>query len=58
MSAAVVADRMDAEVRAASLVVRDFRSADAVRWDAFVLRCPQATFFHRIGPGNISDNSV
>lgn len=24
-------------------------AADAARWDRFVLRCPQATFFHRAG---------
>jgi len=34
---------------AAPLVVRDFAPGDAGRWDAFVGRCPEATFFHRIG---------
>ena len=34
---------------AAPLVVRDFAPGDAERWDAFVGRCPEATFFHRIG---------
>jgi FemAB-related protein (PEP-CTERM system-associated) len=29
--------------------VRAFTAADAARWDAFVERCPDATFFHRIG---------
>jgi FemAB-related protein (PEP-CTERM system-associated) len=29
--------------------VRPFRDADRARWDAFVVACPQATFFHRIG---------
>ena len=29
--------------------VRDFDRDDAARWDAFVERCPQATFFHRSG---------
>ena len=29
--------------------VRDFRADDATRWDAFVARCPEGTFFHRIG---------
>ncbi|HVE51184.1 MAG TPA: FemAB family XrtA/PEP-CTERM system-associated protein [Casimicrobiaceae bacterium] len=28
--------------------VREFRSEDAPRWDAFVERCAKATFFHRI----------
>ena len=34
---------------AAALAVRDFAPGDAGRWDAFVGRCPEATFFHRIG---------
>jgi FemAB-related protein (PEP-CTERM system-associated) len=34
---------------AASLRVRPFSDADAHAWEAFVLRCPEATFFHRIG---------
>ena len=29
--------------------VRPFEEADADRWDAFVERCPEATFFHRLG---------
>ena len=29
--------------------VRRFVAADAPAWDAFVQRCPDATFFHRIG---------
>ncbi len=36
--------------RAADRVsVRPFVGADAPAWDAFVERCPEATFFHRIG---------
>ncbi|MFI4953665.1 MAG: FemAB family XrtA/PEP-CTERM system-associated protein [Burkholderiales bacterium] len=36
--------------RAADRVtVRPFTGADAPAWDAFVERCPEATFFHRIG---------
>jgi FemAB-related protein (PEP-CTERM system-associated) len=31
------------------LTVRPFAGADAARWEAFVERCPEATFFHRIG---------
>jgi FemAB-related protein (PEP-CTERM system-associated) len=31
------------------VVVREFRSGDADRWESFVLRCPESTFFHRIG---------
>lgn len=34
---------------AGSVVVRAFRPDDASRWDAFVERCADATFFHRIG---------
>ena len=29
--------------------VRDYQRDDAARWEAFVERCPGATFFHRIG---------
>jgi FemAB-related protein (PEP-CTERM system-associated) len=29
--------------------VRPFEQADAARWESFVERCPDATFFHRIG---------
>jgi FemAB-related protein (PEP-CTERM system-associated) len=36
--------------RAADRVrVRPFAGADAAAWEAFVERCPDATFFHRIG---------
>jgi FemAB-related protein (PEP-CTERM system-associated) len=31
------------------LIVRAPEDADAQRWDAFVHRCPSATFFHRFG---------
>lgn len=44
-----LADRAEAEAHEPALAVRDFRPADAARWDAFVARCPQATFFHRAG---------
>ncbi len=40
------AGTMQASERA---VVRVFANADAARWEAFVERCPEATFFHRIG---------
>jgi FemAB-related protein (PEP-CTERM system-associated) len=29
--------------------VRPFSAGDAIAWEAFVHRCPDATFFHRIG---------
>jgi FemAB-related protein (PEP-CTERM system-associated) len=32
-----------------SVSVRRCAPGDAARWDAFVERCPEATFFHRIG---------
>jgi len=32
-----------------SISVRLFRDGDAGAWEAFVLACPEATFFHRIG---------
>ena len=36
--------------RAADRVsVRPFAAADAAAWEEFVQRCPEATFFHRIG---------
>ena len=40
----------DARVdRPATLHVRDYQPADAAAWDAYVQRCPEATFFHRSG---------
>jgi hypothetical protein len=33
----------------AAIEVRLATDADADRWDAFVERCPEATFFHRAG---------
>jgi FemAB-related protein (PEP-CTERM system-associated) len=32
-----------------ALAVREAQPADAAAWDAFVERCPEATFFHRFG---------
>lgn len=34
---------------AVRVVARDYVAADAPRWEAFVDRCPQATFFHKLG---------
>jgi FemAB-related protein (PEP-CTERM system-associated) len=42
-------ERVESGRRAPALAVRDFRPEDAARWDAFVARCAQATFFHRTG---------
>ena len=36
-------------VAAEPLEVRDFAQGDAARWEAYVERAPEATFFHRIG---------
>ena len=44
-----LADHAATGARSSALAVRDFQVADATRWDAFVARCPQATFFHRAG---------
>ena len=43
---------MDSQCRSAlaaraELRVREYSIADAPRWDAFIGRCPEATFFHR-----------
>ena len=32
-----------------TLCVKELQSSDRDRWDAFVLSCPEATFFHRAG---------
>jgi len=32
-----------------ALSIRAFRASDAVRWESYVQRCANATFFHRIG---------
>lgn len=36
-------------IATAGLVVKQFQLGDEGRWDAFVYRCPEATFFHRAG---------
>lgn len=45
---AVLAER-PVSLQSSALSVRLMHSADRERWDAFVLACPQATFFHRAG---------
>lgn len=44
-------NRVEAQLLAppATLAVRPYAPADRERWEAFVLACPEATFFHRIG---------
>jgi FemAB-related protein (PEP-CTERM system-associated) len=39
----------DALMTQSDIRVRPFSEQDAARWDAFVERCPDATFFHRSG---------
>ena len=46
MESGAIAERVRDTVRTA---VRAFEDGDAARWEAFVDRCPDATFFHRIG---------
>jgi FemAB-related protein (PEP-CTERM system-associated) len=46
---AEVATPISAQSMTDTLVVRPYQAHDAVRWDAFVERCADATFFHRIG---------
>ena len=45
----VAADIVRPATRVSAIAVREFRPADAGRWDAYVSRCASATFFHRIG---------
>jgi FemAB-related protein (PEP-CTERM system-associated) len=46
----VAAEGVVSSARPAELsVVRGLATGDADRWEAFVQRCPGATFFHRIG---------
>lgn len=33
----------------AALAIRELAGSDEARWDEFVMRCPDATFFHRAG---------
>jgi FemAB-related protein (PEP-CTERM system-associated) len=39
-----------------AIVVRPYAAADKPRWDAFVARCPNATFFHLSGWKEIIEN--
>ena len=43
------ADELPPMTRSGAPAVRLAGVADAARWDAFVERCPEATFFHRFG---------
>ena len=50
----------DLAERAASTApirIRTFTREDMLRWEAFVQRCPEATFFHRVGWREIIEES-
>jgi FemAB-related protein (PEP-CTERM system-associated) len=38
--------------------VREFAREDMLRWEAFVQRCPEATFFHRVGWREVIEECV
>ena len=53
----LVATRIAGQERAIEgIVVRPAAASDAAGWDAFVQRCPDATFFHRFGWREIIDD--
>src|SRR3569623_2093435 len=39
------------------LTIKRLTQADADRWDAFVVACPQATFFHRAGWASVLERA-
>jgi FemAB-related protein (PEP-CTERM system-associated) len=41
-----------------SMVVKEMQPSDVARWDAFVMQCPQATFFHRAGWQQVLERGV
>ena len=43
------ATRQERAIEVPPVVVRAFDPGEVLRWDEFVARCPEATFFHRIG---------
>ncbi|WP_343722460.1 FemAB family XrtA/PEP-CTERM system-associated protein [Herbaspirillum seropedicae] len=57
MNATLRCSELQAASAAATPVVRQLQSDDAARWDAFVLQCPQATFFHRAGWKEVMERS-
>jgi len=43
-------DRPDLVAAAyAPLVIKELARGEEARWEAFIMRCPEATFFHRVG---------
>lgn len=57
MNATLRPSEWHAATAAATPVVRQLQAGDAARWDAFVLQCPQATFFHRAGWKEVMERS-
>lgn len=49
MAATAVADSFSAAQHTAIPIVRELTRNDIARWDAFVMQCPDATFFHLAG---------
>jgi len=57
MNATIRPGELHATAAAAEPVVGLMQAEDAARWDAFVLQCPQATFFHRAGWKEVMERS-
>jgi FemAB-related protein (PEP-CTERM system-associated) len=49
MSERTVDPRSSSSEKLGALLVRELDAANVERWDAFVMACPEATFFHRAG---------
>ncbi len=49
MAATAIVDNFSAAQDTAAPIVREMTQGVDARWDAFVMQCPQATFFHRAG---------
>ena len=49
---------MNESARTEPVAVRAYREADRAAWEAYVSRCPAATFFHRIGWKDIYEHAA
>ena len=47
----------DIEKPVEQMVIREMQPEDKARWDKFVLKCPEATFFHRAGWKNVIEQA-
>ncbi|MFZ1831110.1 MAG: FemAB family XrtA/PEP-CTERM system-associated protein [Candidatus Competibacteraceae bacterium] len=56
MSERTVDPRSSSPEKLGALLVRELDAANVERWDAFVMACPEATFFHRAGWKRIIDD--